>query len=157
MTKNQIYNLFNFCSLFMDQTSPTGLLRSTSPDYIIEKYRKSIGIEPYDYFIQEPKILSDGFNNGSLGPKITYIEWDPVFFETKSKEYFKFINILNFIENFSYLYHPKKNLKIFNKYIGEIDNINDDLYYKSGIHPNLRIFTEKYINNYDRYFKLLTL
>ena len=63
MTKNQIYNLFNFCSIFMDQK-----LDFTSPDYIIEKYRKSIGVEPYDYFIQEPKILS----------KINYRVWDPV-------------------------------------------------------------------------------
>ena len=152
MTKNQIYNLFNFCSIFMDQK-----LNFTSPDYIIEKYRKSIGVEPYDYFIQEPKLLSEDFNNGSLGPMVNYKDWDPVFFKSKSKEYYKFLNILNFIENFSYLCHPQKNLKIFNKYIGEIDNINKDNYYKSGIHPLLRDYTDEYLKKYERYVKLLTL
>jgi hypothetical protein len=132
-------------------------LNFTSPDYIFLKYRSMIGVEPYDYFIQEPKILSKDFNNGSLGPKMNYKEWDPVFFETKSKDYFKFINILNFIENFSYLCHPGKNLKIFKKYIGETENINKDNYYKSGIHPVLREYTEEYLNKYGRYIKLLIL
>jgi len=129
----------------------------TSPDYIFEKYRRIVGVEPYDYFIQEPKILSKDFNNGSLGPKMNYKEWDPVFFETKSKDYFKFINILNFIENFSYLCHPGENLKVFKKYIGETENINKDNYYKSGIHPVLREYTEEYLNKYGRYIKLLIL
>jgi hypothetical protein len=116
-----------------------------------------IGVEPYYHFIQEPKILSKDFNNGSLGPRINYREWDPVFFESKSKEYYKFLNILNFIENFSYLYHPGKNLKVFKKYIGETENINTNNYYKSGIHPVLREYTEDYLNKYERYIKLLTL
>lgn len=132
-------------------------LNTVSPDYIFEKYRRLIGVEPYDCFIQEPNLLSKDFNNGSLGPMVNYKEWDPVFFETKSKDYYKFLNILNFIENFSYLYHPEKNLKIFNKYIGEIENINNNSDYKSGIHPVLRDYTEEYLNKYQRYVKLLIL
>jgi hypothetical protein len=132
-------------------------LNLTSPEYILEKYNGLIGVEPYDYFIQEPKLLSKNFNNGSLGPKINYKDWDPVFFKTKNKEYYKFLNILNLIENFDYLCHPEFNLKIFKKYIGDIENINTDNSYKSGIHPNLREYTEEYLNRYQRYVKLLTL
>lgn len=144
MTKNQIFNLFNFCSIWMDQK-----VENTSPNYILEKYNRLIGVKPYSYFIRKPNTLykHNRWNLEFLSP-IT---------KKEKEEYNRFLNILNFIEKFDYHCHPNYNLKIFKKYIGEIDNINDESYYSTGIHPVLRDYTKSYLKEYERFIKLLTL
>lgn len=144
MKKNQIFNLFNFCSIWMDQK-----LEYTSPDYILEKYNRLIGVAPHNFFIRKPNALHKHYNwNLEFLTPIT---------KKEKEEYNRFLNILNFIESFDFQRHPNYNLKIFKKYIGEINNINDDSYYNTGIHPELRNYTAQYLKEYERFIKLLTL
>ena len=143
MTKNQIYNLFNFCSIWMDQR-----IEYTSIDYILEKYNRLIGVVPYSYLIKEPnKIYKGNWSSEFLSPLT----------KKEKEEYYRFLNILNFIENFNFRKHPNYNFKVFKRYIGEINNINDNSYYKTGIHPVMREYTESYLKEYERFIKLLTL
>ena len=124
----------------MDQT-----LEYTSPDYILEKYDFLIGVAPHNFFTRNPVHHSLFYKN--LFP-IT---------KKEKEEYNKFLNIINFIENIDYQKHISYNLKIFKKYIGEVNNINDNSYYNTGIHYILKNYTEEYLKQYERYIKLLTL
>lgn len=128
MTTIQIENLLTFFFLYcgIDKSCDIHL---TSPDYLMEKYTKIIGVELPDTSYKNFLLNSDLYNTwinrwGNKVPDSLMM----VIIETYGKP-FTFINLID----------------TFEKYIGDVNSINKNRYYH--IHFKLQAFVSRFIAN----------
>jgi len=102
MTKNQIYNLYIFIVLMLQDK---GIIANISPDYLEEKSLLFLNILGKNEFIQEPEIWKEYCDIWKI-----------------DKDNYEIMNIINFLFNIPN--NQKKLLNIFEMYIGNIEKIS---------------------------------
>lgn len=146
MNNNQLTNLLSFSIMFNKSCSDTYVLRCNI-DYIWDKYTKMIGFDP---IIKESE-FSDWWQSVVVTDfEVMYLksEWMSIWgcdekkLELKKERVLNYLCLINTIPN-----TPDRILKAFENYIGDVDNICEEVY--THIHPHLKNF----IDNYKKEFK----
>jgi len=161
MNLNQIYNLFSFIGIL----SLDNDLILTSPDYIEAKTLNFLNFSlGKNEFIKIPTSYYCSKNYEHTTEKF----WEDYCKIWKcDKEDYPLMNVFNFLLESNFPKHgifsehkedhPKISIELFEKYIGDIKDIEKDNSYKTRTHPNIRDYIKEYLDLYSRYIKLLTL
>jgi len=145
MTKIQLDNLLRFCFNF--HVSMDNNIHSNSPDYLLEKWDKYIGVTPIpdesiNYDIIKNRTLKTLDGNTELVLNTWIFTWDdrissPIngFWYNKVKEILKFISILNTrpltVSSKVYIdscWSPGEIIEEFRLHIGDPNKINKEPY-----------------------------
>lgn len=149
----KIDNLLTFTLLFNKHIKDSYVL-NCDIDYIWEKYVSMIGFEPIELDNESEdwwqKVVLNDFKAMSL-KSLWFNRWGKVKFLNKKEE-----RVLNYLCITNCLpVTPENIFNNFSKYIGDIDNINSNLY--KHIHPLVNKFINEYKKEFQRELNIETL
>jgi len=146
MNNDQVDNLLTFSIMFHKACNDTYVLRSNI-DYIWEKYTKMIGFDPVirdnEFSDWWQSVVVTDFKAMSLK-----LEWMDTWnksgkkLDPKKERVLNYLCLINIIPN-----TPNRILKLFKEYIGDVDNIREEVY------PHIHPLLEEFIGEYRQKFK----
>jgi len=171
MTINQLYNIFTFTGIMLLDVDTKLLTLTISPDYIVEKSQRLLGMLGKKEFIQYPVMNPILKSDQNIADGVDF--WSDYSEKWKvNNENYELMNIFNFLfsicpphkvpQNNYYApdakyFKPQRTLDFFEKFVGSLEDIPNDELLRRQAHFLIQEHIKDYIDyscKVDRYLKL---